>query len=130
MAFADASFDAVICNHVLEHVPDDVAAMAEVFRVLAPGGWAMLQVPFAVKLARTYEDPTIRSPEARREAFGQRDHVRIYGRDYTERLESVGFRVETFRWTEHAASFGGPRNLYGLNPEEQVFVARKPGRQA
>lgn len=91
--FADDSFDVILCSHVLEHVPDDGAAMAELFRVLRPGGWALLQVPIDASRERTFEDPNVVDPAEREELFGQADHVRVYGRDYGERLEAAGFEV-------------------------------------
>jgi SAM-dependent methyltransferase len=90
IAFADRSFDAVICNHVLEHVPDDVAAMSELRRVLVPGGWAILLVP-DVRLAQTIEDRAVTDPAERLRRFGQEDHVRRYGLDYLDRLTGAGF---------------------------------------
>lgn len=86
-------FDAIICNHVLEHVPNDAHAMAEFCRVLKPGGWALLLVPFRPDQP-TYEDWNITEPAARRIAFGQEDHVRIYGSDYAVRLRAAGFAVQ------------------------------------
>lgn len=91
IAKPDSSFDVVLCNHVLEHIPDDRKAMRELFRILKPGGWAILQVPMYKE--KTYEDFSITTPEGRRAAFGQKDHVRVYGKDYKDRLESVGFSV-------------------------------------
>ncbi|MFH1196288.1 MAG: glycoside hydrolase family 99-like domain-containing protein [bacterium] len=90
--FPDDSFDCIICYHVLEHIPDDRKAMRELRRVLKPGGWAILQVPMT-GLAKTLEDPSITSPEKRKEIFGQEDHVRSYGLDYKDRLEEAGFNV-------------------------------------
>ena len=75
----DASFDAVICNHVLEHVPDDRQAMREILRVLKPGGWAIIGVPLQQSRDVTFEDPAITSPAERERVYGQFDHVRIYG---------------------------------------------------
>jgi SAM-dependent methyltransferase len=94
--FPDASFDIVLCNHVLEHVPDDRQALRELRRVLAPGGWASLLVP-DLEAQETDEDPTVASPEERLRRFGQRDHVRRYGWDYLGRLEEAGFRPEVIR---------------------------------
>ena len=122
--FPDASFDAIICNHVLEHIPDDLKAMKELRRVLKPGGWGILQVPISYLLKETYEDPSIVTTEAREQAFGQYDHVRIYARDYADRLSSAGFRVEQFDWTTQGEAFGGPSNSnrFALIPEERVFA--------
>jgi SAM-dependent methyltransferase len=91
--FSDNEFDVVICNHVLEHVENDGRAMQELHRVLKPSGFAILQVPLALDLAKTLEDPTLTTCEERKEAFGQSDHLRLYGLDYFERLQKAGFRV-------------------------------------
>lgn len=124
----DASFDAVIGNHVLEHIPDDRAAMAEVLRLLRPGGWAILQVPIALAASATVEDPSVDDPGEREQRFGQRDHVRLYGSDYTSRLAAAGFDVEAFDWRTDPTNFGGARNRHGLLPDERVFLATKPDR--
>jgi SAM-dependent methyltransferase len=89
--FPDESFDVVYCSHVLEHVPDDRKALAEIRRVLKPDGWAILLVP--IDAAETIEDPSITDPGERLRLFGQGDHVRRYGPDYVERLHQAGFDV-------------------------------------
>jgi len=91
--YPDDSFDVIICNHVLEHIIDDYKAMSELYRVLKPEGWAVLLVPLYQNLEKTYENSSITSPEEREKAFGQKDHVRIYGFDYAQRLEKSGFKV-------------------------------------
>jgi predicted SAM-dependent methyltransferase len=91
--FSDDSFDVILCSHVLEHVQDDRKAMRELRRVLKPEGWAVILVPISSKRAQTYEDPAIVSPKERERAFGQHDHVRIYGRDFKDRLLEAGFKV-------------------------------------
>jgi len=93
--FEDSVFDVILCNHVLEHIPDDLNAMAELYRVLKSGGWGIFQVPLDNRNNSTYEDFSITTPEARQKAFGQKDHVRIYGKDYPDRLRKVGFDVKT-----------------------------------
>lgn len=120
------AFDAIICNHVLEHIPDDRLAMSEIYRVLRPEGWAILQVPISPTLSTTYEDWSKTTSKAREEAFGQFDHVRIYAADYKARLQEAGFTVQVFRWTCERSRFGGYANLFALNKKEVVFVARKP----
>ncbi len=90
--FPDGYFDAIYCSHVLEHVQDDRKAMREFARVLKPDGWAILLVP--ISRDQTYEDPSIQTPEGRRTAFGQADHLRIYGIDYVDRLVESGFNVK------------------------------------
>jgi hypothetical protein len=88
----DGQYDVIYCSHVLEHIPDDAAAMREMHRVLKPGGVAYIQVP--LRGAATYEDASITTPGGRKEAFGQEDHVRVYGADIQKRLEAAGFAVE------------------------------------
>jgi SAM-dependent methyltransferase len=94
LPFEDDSFDIVFCNHVLEHIEDDLQAMSELYRVMKPGGMGIFQVPQDLNLEKTYEDPGITSPKERKKHFGQYDHVRIYGRDYFDRLRKVGFKVD------------------------------------
>ena len=124
--FPDDSFDAIICNHVLEHIIDDGKAMSELYRTLRPGGWAILQVPVSQVLTNTYEDFSITTMEGREEAFGQYDHVRIYAEDYQDRLAQAGFTVSVFKWVTEAEKFGGRRNFFGLNEEESVYFVSKP----
>jgi hypothetical protein len=93
----DASFDAVLCSHVLEHIEDDAAAMRELARVTAPGGWCLVMVPLDLTRRRTYEDPAITAPEERVRAFLQHDHVRLYAPDIGDRLRAAGFAVERIR---------------------------------
>ncbi len=119
----EGSFDVIICNHVLEHVPDDRRAMREMLRVLRPGGWAMLQVPFDRARAVTFEDATVTEPGERLRVFGQHDHVRVYGRDYPERLREAGFAVEVAS-PVRALPQEVVRRLE-LDPEEDIFVCRK-----
>lgn len=117
--YRDEYFDIVICNHVLEHVIDDIKGMSEIFRVLKKGGFAILQVPISYKLNKTYEDPGITEPDARGKAFGQRDHVRIYGLDYIKRLEKVGFTIEVI------ANLAAIYPRFGLNDKEKIFICHK-----
>jgi SAM-dependent methyltransferase len=94
IGYADETFDAIYCSHVLEHVSDDIKAMTEFRRVLNKGGWAILLVP--ISAAQTIEDPTITDPNERLKLFGQEDHVRSYGPDYVDRLRTAGFEVSCF----------------------------------
>lgn len=94
LPFEDDLFDLVLCNHVLEHIIDDHKAMSELYRVIKPGGLGIFQVPQNIELEKTYEDPSIISPEERAKHFGQYDHVRVYGKDYFDRLRKAGFKVE------------------------------------
>jgi ubiquinone/menaquinone biosynthesis C-methylase UbiE len=121
--YEDDSFHVVICNHVLEHVPDDRKAMAELYRVLKPEGWAILQVPISLSLNQTYEDPMVISPEEREKVFGQSDHVRIYAKDYKDRLEQAGFRVKVYSF---AKEFGeSATHKYGLSKDENIYICSK-----
>lgn len=122
----DKSFDVIVCCHVLEHILDDCKAMAELYRVLKPGGWAILQVPIATALEKTVEDSSIISPRARGETFGQEDHVRLYGCDYVTRLAAAGFQVELFSWLDQPEDFGSSENRYCLIPDERLHLARRP----
>ena len=99
LPFSDQQFDWVVCNHVLEHIPNDKIAMQEIYRVLKPGGTAILQVPLRLD-QDTFEDDRITDPKERAQVFGQYDHVRIYGKDYQNRLEQVGFTVKMLAYAE------------------------------
>jgi len=124
--YASASFDWVICNHVLEHVPDDARALKEIFRVLRPGGRAILQTPFASGLESTLEDPKeIDTDEKRVEFYGQEDHVRLYGRDLFARIRAAGFLLELKKHKESLADVDAGR--FGVNSDEPLFLCVKPG---
>ncbi len=99
LPFEENSFDVILCNHVLEHIPDDTRAMQELYRVLRPGGWGIFQIPQDLKRENTYEDDSITDKKERAKIFGQYDHVRIYGRDYFDKLRSIGFTVEEIDYT-------------------------------
>ena len=116
--YPDNSFDIIYCSHVLEHIPDDRQAMKELARVLNPDGWAILQVPIDRDI--TFEDATITDPLERERHFGQKDHVRSYGRDYQQRLEQSGFKVEV---VPYVAQFSqAEQQKYGLNRDkDDVF---------
>ena len=100
LTFSTNSFDVIIANHIMEHIPDDAKAMAEIYRVLKPGGRAILQVPYSVKIANTIEEPQISNAKKQAALFGQKDHVRIYLlNDYVNRLKLAGFDVEIISYT-------------------------------
>ncbi len=121
------SFDVIICNHVLEHIPEDWKAMSELFRVLKPGGWAILQVPLSPSLKETLEDPALQDPEERLRRFGQDDHVRIYAAsDYRRRLERAGFTISL--WSAASAYGDSFVRRYSLIREEDLYVCSKPNR--
>jgi predicted SAM-dependent methyltransferase len=93
LPFKDNEFDIIFCNHVLEHIPDDTKAMQELYRVLKPGGMGIFQIPQDLSRATTFSDDTIVDQKERAKIFGQYDHVRVYGRDYFDKLRSIGFKV-------------------------------------
>ncbi|MFC2110708.1 class I SAM-dependent methyltransferase, partial [Bacteroidota bacterium] len=93
LPFEDNSYDLIFCNHVLEHIENDKKAMEELYRVLRPGGFGIFQIPQDLSRKNTYEDFTITNPKERKKHFGQYDHVRIYGKDYFDKLRQVGFSV-------------------------------------
>jgi len=119
MPLEDESFDVVICNHVLEHVDDDIKAMSEIYRVLRKGGWAILQVPINYEREKTFEDKTITDPKERERLFGQYDHVREYGKDYPERLRSVGFKVIEDDFVKQLPA--EMVEYYRLSPDEIIY---------
>lgn len=122
--YEDNLFDVVICNHVLEHIPNDQKAMLKLYRVLKPGGWAILQVPISLSLDKTCEDPTVTTPEEREKVFGQSDHVRIYAKDYKDRLEKVGFSVEVYSFTKKVGE--SATHKYALLKDENIYICSKP----
>lgn len=124
MQFEDQSFDLVIANHVLEHVDDDLKALREIHRVLKPGGYAILQTPYSGKLHHTWHDPGIDDDAARLQAYGQRDHVRLFGRDIFTRFASVGL-VSCVRQHDEALPDVDATAL-GINPKEPLFLFRRP----
>lgn len=99
LPFKDNSYDVILCNHVLEHIPDDTKAMQELYRVMKPGGWGIFQIPQDLNRTTTFEDNSITDKKARAKIFGQYDHVRIYGRDYFDKLRAIGFEVEEVNYT-------------------------------
>jgi SAM-dependent methyltransferase len=104
LPFEDNTYDIILCNHVLEHIPDDTKAMQELYRILKPGGMGIFQIPQDIKRATTFSDDTIIDPKERAKIFGQYDHVRIYGLDYFDKLRSIGFQVEEVKYTETISS--------------------------
>jgi len=123
LPFKDNSFDFIICNHVLEHIPDDTKAMQELYRVLAPSGTAILQVPYDAKREITFEDNTITDQSERTRIFGQYDHLRVYGMDYFKKLSSIGFNVNALDYTSGISSDDIER--YRLCKGELLPVCKK-----
>lgn len=124
LPFEAASCDAIVCIHVLEHMSNDRGAMDEFFRVLKPGGWALVTTPIRLDQP-TYEDPDIVDPAERARAFGEPSHVRYYGHDLIDRLHESGFDVTLDRGDEL-----DPESCrrYGLLTDENVLLCRKPSR--
>jgi hypothetical protein len=123
LPFADNTFDVILCNHVLEHVAEDGKAMAQLFRVLRPDGWGIMQVPLDKGLPETIDDPLVTDPMERERLFGQHDHVRLYGRDYSARLEKAGFTVDVLDFA------GGVDtktvNYLSLDSNEAIYLCEK-----
>ncbi|MEW4924320.1 class I SAM-dependent methyltransferase [Algibacter sp. 2305UL17-15] len=99
LPFEDNEFDVILCNHVLEHIPDDTKAMQELYRVMKPGGYGIFQIPQDLNRATTFEDDSITDKKERAKIFGQYDHVRVYGLDYFDKLRSIGFKVQEVDYT-------------------------------
>jgi SAM-dependent methyltransferase len=119
-ALPGESFDFVLCCHVLEHVPDVHAALAELHRIIAVGGSALLMVPIVEGWSKTYEDSTITKPSEREQHFGQSDHLRYFGSDFRDFVSGAGFDLQEF------TSEGPDVVRYGLYRGEKVFIATRP----
>lgn len=124
MPFKDNEFDVVFCNHVLEHVDDDAKAMSEIFRVMKPGAFAILLVPFDSSREETYENPSIVSREDRKKHFLQYDHKRLYGLDYPERLKKAGFIISEQNYLDEISE--KQRTRFALQSFEMMYGYTKP----
>ncbi len=122
--FENESFDVVMANHLLEHVDRDFVVMSECFRVLKKGGWAIFQVPIDYNNPETMEDRTITDPVERERLYWQRDHLRLYGRDYPDRLRSVGFTVDEVDYIGQIGTDASTR--YALMTGEKIYLCKKP----
>lgn len=123
LPFENNTYDIIFCNHVLEHIPDDQKAMQELYRVLKPGGMAILQIPQDLSRKHTFEDNSITDPKERAKIFGQYDHVRVYGQDYFDKLRTIGFDVEEVDYTSQLSEEKIDR--YRLAKGEILPVCRK-----
>jgi SAM-dependent methyltransferase len=121
--FEANSFDVVFCNHVMEHVENDLKAMSEIHRVLKPGGWAIIQSPVYPELDDTIEDPSITAPAEKERIYGQNDHMRKYGRDYSERLRAAGFKVKEDDFLNELSE--ETRRRYALPKHEIIYFCMK-----
>lgn len=116
-------FDIVICNHVLEHVPNDSLALSEIRRVLKPGGRAILQTPYSSVLHSTWADPGIVTEQQRLQFYGQEDHVRLYGIDLFQKIDTSGLSLRRQAHKDKLAEFDA--GYYGVNPLEDLILAIK-----
>ena len=123
LPFEDESFDIVLCNHVLEHIEDDSKAISELYRVMKTGGMGIFQIPQDLKLKKTYENLNVTNPDERKKHFGQYDHVRIYGRDYFDRLRKGGFKVKEINYSKTLSD--GLVDKYRLQKGEILPVCYK-----
>jgi SAM-dependent methyltransferase len=123
MNYADSTFDLIICSHVLEHIPDDQAAMQELHRVLAPGGVMLFMVPLKRSLAETLENPEYNTPELRLQYYGHSDHLRFYGNNLGELLSRAGFSVEEAECRNYFTN--EEITYFGLNPGNTIFMCLK-----
>lgn len=121
--FEDKFFDVVICNHVLEHIVDDRAAMNEINRVLKLDGWAILNVPIDLQKDQTFEDFSITDPGERIRLYGQKDHVRLYGQDYKKRLFDAGLLLNIIDFVSQFSQ--NQQFRYGLKPAELIFFCTR-----
>jgi len=122
LPFEDNSYDLILCNHVLEHIPNDRKAMSELYRVLKKGGTLIAQVPLDENRTTTFEDNSITDRKERTKVFGQYDHVRVYGKDYLEFLNQTGFSSKFIDYTEKLPKEEIKR--YGLQ-YESIPIAKK-----
>lgn len=124
LPFEDNLFDVILCNHVLEHIPNDTKAMQELFRVMKTGGWGIFQIPQDLNREVTFEDNNITDKKERTKIFGQYDHVRVYGRDYFDKLRHIGFKVEEVDYTSNFSDEDIYK--YCLSKGEIIPVVFKP----
>lgn len=126
LPFEDNTFDFILCNHVLEHINDDIKAIKELYRVMKPGGSGVFQIPLNNKLKTTFSDDSIINKNERSKIFGQYDHVRVYGMDYFDKLNSCGFRVRKINYTSKLSK--KEIQKYCLNYGELIPFVQKPNK--
>jgi SAM-dependent methyltransferase len=121
--YKNAQFDIFICSHILEHVPEDIKAMKELYRITKKGGFGIAMVPILNRVEKTHEDPSIKDPKLRMKYFGQGDHVRLYAKnDFIARLESVGFKVRLL-----GEDYFGKEVFYknAITPASVLYIVEK-----
>tara|TARA_B100000767_G_scaffold275765_1_gene315248 strand:- start:3549 stop:4304 length:756 start_codon:yes stop_codon:yes gene_type:complete len=123
LPFKSNTYDLILCNHVLEHIPNDEKAIKEIYRILKPGGTAILQVPLDKNRNTTFEENSIVDPKERAKIFGQYDHVRIYGKDYYDRLISTGFEATAVDFINTLSE--NEQEKFGLPKDERIPVVKK-----
>lgn len=122
--YKNCSIDIFLCSHVLEHVEDDRKAMAELYRILKPGGWGIVMAPILLTLENVYEDASIKSEADRWKHFQQGDHVRLYSKQgFIRRLEDAGFKVNQFGIDYFGADVF---EKHGIDPRSVLYVVEKP----
>jgi ubiquinone/menaquinone biosynthesis C-methylase UbiE len=121
--FADNTFDVIFCNHVLEHVEDAQQCMRELYRIMKPGGWGIFQVPLDSQRATTLEDKSITGAKEREIHYWQKDHLRLFGRDYRDKLAAAGFSVTMDDFVNTLTNEQIDR--YRLPAGEMIYFCRK-----
>ncbi|MBN2681187.1 MAG: methyltransferase domain-containing protein [Bacteroidales bacterium] len=121
--YPENSFDVIMCNHVLEHVDDDLKAMKEFYRVMKPGGWGIFQVPIDYSRENTYHDPSITDPKEREKHFWQSDHLRLYGKNYGQVLSTAGFTVQEVNLTTELSKELVTK--FALPEKEIIYLCKK-----
>lgn len=115
----DGSVDVVMANHVLEHV-DDRKALPEIWRILRPGGLAILTTPVIAEWESSYENPDLRGARIQFRHFGQEDHLRYFGRDLSDRIRAAGFALE------QTVTNGANAAKYALLRGDTIYLATRP----
>jgi SAM-dependent methyltransferase len=119
----DNSFDVIICNHVFQYIEDDKKAIKNIYKLMKPGGWGIMQVPINTSRKTTYEDSSITDPLEREKAFGLKEHVRYYSYDYADKLRNAGFNVNV---DDYSADFSNEEiHKYGFWKGDSIYYCTK-----
>ena len=119
----DNTYDVIICNHVFQYIEEDRKAMKNIYNLLKPGGWGIMQVPINTKRTTTHEDPSITDPMEREKIFGLKEHVRYYSYDYADRLRESGLQVKVDDYTKEFSD--GEIFKYGFFKGDAVYYCAK-----